>query len=85
MAFRATAKIDLDPLEKERRTIERRRTDDENRRQRILDVKQRTFGVRHFVSRRITYHPACPPLCHSLIRFHAPHHTEIALTLTSTD
>lgn len=75
MAFRATAKIDLDPLEKERRTIERRRTDDENRRQRILDVKQRTFGVRHFVSPN----PTTPrvPICYSLILFHAPHHTEI--------
>jgi hypothetical protein len=87
MAFRATAKIDLDPLEKERRTIERRRTDDENRRQRILDVKQRTFGVRHFVSRRITFAP--PPrvspslsLTDPLV---CPHHTEIALASASTD
>ncbi len=85
MAFRATAKIDLDPLEKERRTIERRRTDDENRRQRILDVKQRTFGVRHFVSlnhpgsatARVNLSLTDPLLC--------LHHTEIALALTSTD
>ena len=71
MAFRATAKIDLDPLEKERRTIDRRRTDDENRRQRILDVKQRTFGVRQFRP------PLCPAVSFAIptyrrLLYHAP-------------
>jgi hypothetical protein len=45
MSFRAIAKVDLDPLEKERRAIERRRQDDANRRDRLFDVKYRTIGV----------------------------------------
>ena len=46
MSFRAIAKVDLDPLEKERRAIDRRRNADADRRDRILDVKYRTIGVR---------------------------------------
>ncbi len=45
-AFRAQARAELDPLQKEQASIERRRQAERERHDRIFDVKWRTMGVR---------------------------------------